>query len=249
MKTEESFIGCHPIGTRYFHDRNRALRSRMNIHSYLREQSWNESSQQDSTRATRSTLDCGKVPGKGQGYRSRPVNATTIRSTSCPGTGIDDDPRVCGKRQHHRGRQRQGGRGSFRTKSRQRDPLPIARCFQPRNTPKTRNSNVSFSFLPFVFFVSFVVTRFQFGCPTANTAVGWKNANLRGEMTRLLRRAGVSGWPLLFHSMRASRRTELHREVALHVVCLWLGNSLRIARQSYLLVTEDFFARAGCRRR
>jgi len=30
--------------------------------------------------------------------------------------------------------------------------------------------------------------------------MGWKNANLRSEMTRLLRRAGVSGWPRLFHS-------------------------------------------------
>ncbi len=29
----------------------------------------------------------------------------------------------------------------------------------------------------------------------ANTAMGWKNSNLRTEMTRLLRRAGVSGWP------------------------------------------------------
>ena len=29
----------------------------------------------------------------------------------------------------------------------------------------------------------------------ANTAMGWKNPNLRTEMTRLLRRAGVSDWP------------------------------------------------------
>jgi hypothetical protein len=28
----------------------------------------------------------------------------------------------------------------------------------------------------------------------ANTAMGWKNSNLRTEMMRLLRRAGVSGW-------------------------------------------------------
>ena len=35
----------------------------------------------------------------------------------------------------------------------------------------------------------------------ANTAMGWKNANLRSEMTRLLRRAGVSGWPRLFHTV------------------------------------------------
>jgi len=51
----------------------------------------------------------------------------------------------------------------------------------------------------------------------ANTAMGWKNSNLRTEMTRLLRRAGVSGWPRLFHASklqqgRASRQTELQRE-------------------------------------
>jgi len=79
----------------------------------------------------------------------------------------------------------------------------------------------------------------------ANTAMGWENAILRSEMTRLLRRAGVSGWPRLFHSMRASRQTELQREFPLHVVCSWLGNSPRIAQQSYLLVTEDDFARAA----
>jgi hypothetical protein len=47
--------------------------------------------------------------------------------------------------------------------------------------------------------------------------------------------------------MRASRQTELQREFPLHVVCSWLGNSPRIAQQSYLLVTEDDFAKAaGC---
>jgi hypothetical protein len=61
----------------------------------------------------------------------------------------------------------------------------------------------------------------------------------------MLRRAGVWGWPRLFHSMRASRQTELQREFPLHVVCAWLGNSPRIAQQSYLLVTEDDFARAA----
>jgi integrase len=79
----------------------------------------------------------------------------------------------------------------------------------------------------------------------ANTAMGWKKSNLRTELTRLLRRAGVSGWTRLFHSMRASRQTELQREFPLHVVCSWLGNSPRIAQQSYLLVTEDDFSRAA----
>ncbi len=65
------------------------------------------------------------------------------------------------------------------------------------------------------------------------------------ELTRLPRPAGVSGWSQLFHSMRASRQTELQREFPLHVVCFWLGNSPRIAQQSYLLVTEDDFAKAA----
>ncbi len=38
------------------------------------------------------------------------------------------------------------------------------------------------------------------------------------------------------------RQTELQREFPLHVVCSWLGNSPRIAQESYLLVTEDDFA-------
>jgi hypothetical protein len=50
---------------------------------------------------------------------------------------------------------------------------------------------------------TFVVAAPQYRA-AANTAMGWKNSNLRTEMTRLLRRAGVSGWPQLFHSMRAN---------------------------------------------
>ena len=52
-------------------------------------------------------------------------------------------------------------------------------------------------------------------------------------------------WPRLFHSMRASRQTELQREFPLHMVCSGLGNSPRIAQQSYRLVTEDDFAKAA----
>ena len=78
----------------------------------------------------------------------------------------------------------------------------------------------------------------------------FRDIDLRTEMTRLLRLAGVSGWPRLFHSVelqegRASRQSELQREFPLHVVCSWLGNSPRIAQQSYLLVTEDDFSKAA----
>ncbi|WP_145082925.1 tyrosine-type recombinase/integrase [Aureliella helgolandensis] len=78
----------------------------------------------------------------------------------------------------------------------------------------------------------------------ANTADGWKNANLRTQFERILRKSGLTPWKRLFHSMRASRQTELEREFPLHVVCSWLGNSPRIAQKSYLLVTESDFERA-----
>lgn len=80
----------------------------------------------------------------------------------------------------------------------------------------------------------------------ANSPEGWKNANLRTQFGRILERAGVPAWKRLFHSMRASRQTELEREFPLHVVCSWLGNSVRIAQKSYLLVTDDDFAKAIC---
>jgi hypothetical protein len=48
----------------------------------------------------------------------------------------------------------------------------------------------------------------------------------------------------LFHSTRARRQTELQREFPLNVFS-WLGNSPRIAQQSYLLVTENDFTKAG----
>jgi hypothetical protein len=83
----------------------------------------------------------------------------------------------------------------------------------------------------------------------ANTAMVWKNANLRSEMTRLLRCAGVSGWPRLFHSMRASRQTELQREFPLHVVCSSLGNSRRMpSRVTCWLPTMILQRRRGRRR-
>jgi len=40
-------------------------------------------------------------------------------------------------------------------------------------------------------------------------------------------------------------KTERQREFPLQIVCSWLGNSPRIAQQSYLLVTEDDFAKAA----
>lgn len=73
---------------------------------------------------------------------------------------------------------------------------------------------------------------------------GWANANLRTQFLKILTRAGVAPWERLFHSMRASRQTELERQFPRHVVCAWMGNTAAVAEKSYLLVTESDFAAA-----
>jgi integrase len=71
------------------------------------------------------------------------------------------------------------------------------------------------------------------------------NQNLRTQLHRIIRRAGLEPWPKLFHNLRASRETELAAEYPLHVVCAWIGNSATIAQRHYLQVTDEDFRRAA----
>jgi len=69
-------------------------------------------------------------------------------------------------------------------------------------------------------------------------------ANLRTQLCRIIRRAGLEPWPKVFHNMRASRETELTARFPLHVVCEWIGNTATIADKHYLRVTERDFEAA-----
>jgi integrase len=71
------------------------------------------------------------------------------------------------------------------------------------------------------------------------------NVNLRTQLLRIIQRAGLKPWPRLFHSLRATRQTELAARFPLHVVCAWLGNSIRIASKHYLQATDADFQRAA----
>jgi len=76
----------------------------------------------------------------------------------------------------------------------------------------------------------FVVTRCRDG-----------NVNLRTQLERIIRRAGLKPWPKLFQNLRATRETELAQTWPLHVVCAWIGNSTTVAAKHYLQVTDDHF--------
>jgi integrase len=80
----------------------------------------------------------------------------------------------------------------------------------------------------------FIVTRCRDG-----------SVNLRTGLQRIIRRAGLTPWPRLFHNLRASRQNELTKSFPLHVACEWIGNSALIADKHYLEVTEDYFAAAA----
>ena len=67
------------------------------------------------------------------------------------------------------------------------------------------------------------------------------NSNLRTQLLRILRSAGVEPWERLFHNMRASRQTEQADQFPAHVVADWIGNSPKIAERHYLQTTESHF--------
>ncbi|WP_437194586.1 tyrosine-type recombinase/integrase [Planctomicrobium sp. SH527] len=69
-------------------------------------------------------------------------------------------------------------------------------------------------------------------------------ANLRTQLHKIIRRAGLEPWPKVFHNLRASRETELAAEHPIHVVCAWIGNSPTVAARHYLTVTESDFTNA-----
>jgi integrase len=71
------------------------------------------------------------------------------------------------------------------------------------------------------------------------------NQNLRTQLERVIRRAGLEPWPKLFQNLRSTRQTELEETFPSHVVCKWIGNSQKVAAKHYLQVTEEHFRKAA----
>jgi len=70
------------------------------------------------------------------------------------------------------------------------------------------------------------------------------SANLRTQLHRIIRRAGLEPWPKTFQNLRSTRETELAEVFPLHVVCKWIGNSKPVAAEHYLQLTDEHFDRA-----
>jgi len=68
--------------------------------------------------------------------------------------------------------------------------------------------------------------------------------NLRTQLERIVRRAGLKPWPKLWQNLRATRATELVRKYPQHVAAAWCGHTVQIADKHYWQVTEADYQRA-----
>jgi len=69
--------------------------------------------------------------------------------------------------------------------------------------------------------------------------------NMRTQLCRIIRKAGLVPWERAFHNLRASRETELMQDFPVHVVTAWIGHTALVAQNHYLQVTDSDFQRAA----
>lgn len=64
--------------------------------------------------------------------------------------------------------------------------------------------------------------------------------NLRTQMKRIIKRAGLDEWPKLFQNCRSTRETELFKSTQgnIKAVCEWIGNSPEVAMNHYAQLTD-----------
>jgi len=67
-----------------------------------------------------------------------------------------------------------------------------------------------------------------------------KAVNLRTQMNKIIKRAGLEVWPKTFQNLRSSRETELFKLTSgnIKAVCEWIGNSPEVAMMHYAQITE-----------
>lgn len=70
------------------------------------------------------------------------------------------------------------------------------------------------------------------------------NANLRTQLLRIIRKAGMVPWEKPFQNLRSTRETELLERYPIQCVVAWLGNSEPVARGHYLQVRREYIEAA-----
>ena len=69
--------------------------------------------------------------------------------------------------------------------------------------------------------------------------------NLRTQLGRFIKKAGLKAWPKMFNNLRASRATELARSYPGWMAAAWCGHSPEVAEEHYWQITADDWRRAA----
>jgi integrase len=80
--------------------------------------------------------------------------------------------------------------------------------------------------------------------PLCGDILDLSHAEITRRFHLALDRCSVPHWPAPWHSMRASRETELITAFGLATAAKWIGNSEAVAMKSYALITNEEWARA-----
>jgi hypothetical protein len=70
------------------------------------------------------------------------------------------------------------------------------------------------------------------------------NTNLRTQLNKIIRKAGLKPWEKLFQNLRSTRETELAEEFPMPAVCSWAGTSKAVDAKHCLQTTEEHFKKA-----
>ena len=71
-----------------------------------------------------------------------------------------------------------------------------------------------------------------------------QNVNLRTQLHKIIRRAGLEPWGKPWQNLRSTRETELVETFPVHVAAAWLGNTEAVVNKHYLQVTGEHFKQA-----
>jgi len=78
-----------------------------------------------------------------------------------------------------------------------------------------------------------------------NRYVNREKSNLGTQFARIAKKAGIGRIARPFDNMRASRSTEIYAEFGAKKESHWIGHSVKVAFENYLMVTDDDFAVAA----
>jgi len=78
-----------------------------------------------------------------------------------------------------------------------------------------------------------------------NRYVNRAKSNLGTQFARIVKKAGIGRIARPFDNMRATRSTEVYNEFGAKKESLWIGHSVKVAFENYLMVTDDDYAVAA----